>query len=291
MSQLSDRVRTEIISAIDSDKLLLPTLPEVALQVREVAEDPNASVDKLVKTIGHDASLTVRIIKVANSPLLRASRQIDDLKMALMRLGMEFTCNLATGLAMEQMFQATSDMVDKRLRDVWSHSSEVAGICHVLCRHHSNLKADKATLAGLVHKIGVLPILTYAEDHPSLLRDSMTLDTVIEELHPIIGEKILKTWDFPEELLNVPSQYSKFTREIETADYADIVCVAMLQSYMGTDHPMGRVDYATVKSFTRLGLDSDMQSADAEDLSEEMAAATSLLMQDSDTAEKTTARM
>ncbi|MGH1472316.1 MAG: HDOD domain-containing protein [Cellvibrionaceae bacterium] len=281
MSQLSDRVRTEILSAIDSDKLLLPTLPEVALRVREVAEDPDASIDKLVSAIGHDASLTVRIIKVANSPLLRASRQIDDLKMALMRLGIEFTCNLATGLAMEQMFQATSDMIDKRLREVWSHSSEVAGICHVLCLHHSGLKADKATLAGLVHKIGVLPILTYAEDYPSLLRDSMTLDTIIDELHPIIGEKILKTWDFPEELLSVPSQYLNFTRELNEADYSDIVTVAMLQSYMGSNHPMSEIDYSTVTAFTRLGLDSDMQSADAEDLSEEMAAATSLLMQDS----------
>lgn len=290
MSQLAEKVQSEIIAAIDSDQLLLPTLPEVALRVREVAEDPDASIDKLVEAIGHDASLTVRIIKVANSPLLRASRQIDDLKMALMRLGIEFTCNLATGLAMEQMFQATSDMIDKRLREVWSHSSEVAGICHVLCRHHSTLKADKATLAGLVHKIGVLPILTYAEDHPSLLRDSMTLDTIIDQLHPIIGEKILLTWDFPEELLKVPTDYMDFSRSVEAADYADIVTVATLQSYMGTDHPMGQVDYSTVTAFNRLGLDHDMQEADAEDLSEEMAAATSLLMQDSAAGNSSSAR-
>ena len=82
----NEKVREEITKAIDSDQLLLPTLPEVALRVREVAEDPNANIDKLVEVIGHDAALTVRIIKVANSPLLRASRQIDDLKMALMRI-------------------------------------------------------------------------------------------------------------------------------------------------------------------------------------------------------------
>lgn len=277
MSQLVETVRADIIDAIESDRLLLPTLPEVALRVREVAEDPNASIDKMVSVIGHDAALTVRIIKVANSPLLRAARQIEDLKMALMRLGIEYTCNLATGLAMEQMFQATSDMIDKRLRDVWSRSSEIAGICHVLCKHYTNLKADKATLAGLVHKIGVLPVLTYAEEHRSLLRDSFTLDTVIEQIHPAIGERILKSWDFPEELLYVPSQHLDFERKTDKADYADIVTVAMLQSYMGSDHPMAKVDYHSVTAFGRLGLDPDMQDAEGEDLSDEMAAAMALL--------------
>lgn len=278
MSQLIETVRDEIIGAIESDQLLLPTLPEVALKVREVAEDPDANIDQLVEVIGHDAALTVRIIKVANSPLLRASRQIDDLKMALMRLGIEYTCNLATGLAMEQMFQATSDMVDRRLREVWSRSSEIAGICHVLCKHRTKLKADKATLAGLVHRIGVLPILTYAEEHSALLKDSFTLDTVTEQLHPIIGTKILQSWDFPEELLNVPTEHLNFTRQVPQVDYADIVTVAMLQSYMGSaDHPYSDLDYTTVTAFERLGLDPDMQHAEAEDLSDEMAAAMSLL--------------
>ncbi len=277
MSNIIETVRKEIIDAIENDRLLLPTLPEVALRVREVAEDPNATINKLAEVIGNDAALTVRIIKVANSPLLRASRQIDDLNMALMRLGMEYTSNLATGLAMEQMFQATSDMVDKRMREVWSRSSEIAGICHVLCKHRSKLKVDKATLAGLVHKIGVLPILTYAEENSALLRDSMTLDTVIEQLHPVIGEKILQNWDFPSDLMNVPRDHSRFDRQGGNADYADLVTVAMLQSYMGTDHPYAKIDYNTVTSFARLGLDPDMQSAEAEDLSEDMAAAMQML--------------
>lgn len=277
MSDVIDKVRSDIINAIKSDQLVLPTLPEVALRVREVADDPDASIDQLCQVIGRDPSLSARIIKVANSPLLRASQAIEDLKMALMRLGIEYTCNIATGLAMEQMFQATSDLVDKRLREVWNRSSEIAGICHVLCKISTNLRPDQATLAGLVHKIGVLPILTYAEDHPSLLKDSLTLDTVIERLHAPIGDLILKTWDFPEELAHIPSLHLKMQRPGDTADYADIVTVALLQSHMGTDHPMAQVDYHQVTSFTRLGLDPDMQDTEGEDLSDDMEAAMALL--------------
>lgn len=277
MNQIANTVLQGLLEAIKSDKLVLPTLPEVALQIREIAEDPEADLDQLAGVIGNDAGMTARIIKVANSPLLRAPKQIEDLKMALMRLGIEYTCNIATGLAMEQMFQATSDIIDKRLRDTWSRSGEVAGISHVLCKHFTNLRPDQATLAGLIHRIGVLPILTYAEENASLLRDSFTLDKVIEALHSRIGDQILEKWEFPEQLRKIPSQYKQFERQQDSVDYADIVTVAMLQSYMGTSHPMGQIDYNTVTSFGRLGLSPDMQEEQIEDLSDEMEAAMQLL--------------
>jgi HD-like signal output (HDOD) protein len=278
MNAIAEKVRHEIISAIEKDQLVLPTLPEVALKVREVADDPDADIDKLTGVIGNDAALSARIIRVANSPLLRASRAIEDLRTALMRLGIQYTCNIATGLAMEQMFQATSDLVDMRMREVWSRSSEIAGISHVLCKHYTRLRPDQATLAGLVHKIGVLPILTYAEDHPALLKDSITLDTVIDALQGQLGDLILKTWNFPQELAHIPSQHMDFERNIPKADYADIVTIAMLQSYAGSQSSMGQVDLSKVKAFTRLGLDPDIQVTESEDLSEEMEAAMALLL-------------
>ena len=198
MNELILPIKDEIIKAIENDQLVLPTLPEVALQVREAAADEDIDIQKLSGVITNDAALSARIIKVANSPLLRASREIEDLKMAVGRLGVDYTANLATGLAMEQMFQATSDIIDEKMRDVWNRSTEVAGISHVLTRHYTKLKPDQATLAGLVHKIGVLPILTYAEDNRKLLKDIPMLDQLIEMAYPEIGRKILEAWDFPD---------------------------------------------------------------------------------------------
>jgi HD-like signal output (HDOD) protein len=98
MSKLAEKVQQELLQAIDNDDLVLPTLPEVALRVREAAEDPDIGIPQLSKVIGNDAALTARIIKVVNSPLLRTNREITDLQMAVGRLGINYTCNLATGL-------------------------------------------------------------------------------------------------------------------------------------------------------------------------------------------------
>lgn len=279
MSNIVDTIRKELVNAIEKDQITLPTLPEVALQVREAASDPDASVASLSKVLGNDAALSARVIKVANSPLLRGTKTIEDLKMAVGRLGLNYTSNLATGLAMEQMFQATTDIVDRRLRDVWAKSTEVAGICHVLCRHYARrLGPDQATLAGLVHKIGVLPILKFAEEqHTELLDNEATLDLVINELHPEIGTLILKTWEFPAELRIVPVEYTNFKRSVPEVDYADITMVANLQSFIGTDHPYTQMDWSEISAFQRLGLDPTVYAHEAEDLSEDMEAAMAML--------------
>jgi len=277
MSKLAEKVQKELTQAIDNDELVLPTLPEVALKVREAAEDPDIGIPQLSKVIGNDAALTARIIKVVNSPLLRTNKEITDLQMAVGRLGINYTCNLATGLAMEQMFQATSDVVDRKMREVWNKSTEIAGICHVLCKHYTRLLPDQATLAGLVHQIGVLPILTYAEDHSELLADSISLNHVIEQIHPIIGDKILRTWDFPELIAMVPSQYLDFTRDSAKVDYVDIVQVATLQSYIGSEHPYTKLDWGQIPAFAKLGLDPNQNLNEDEDLSAAMEAAMSML--------------
>ena len=276
MTDLAERIQDELIQAIERDQLVLPTLPEVALRIREAAEDPDVSIGELARVISTDTALSARLIKVVNSPLLRSRQEITDLQMAVNRLGVVYTANLATGLAMAQLFQATTDIIDQRMRAVWARSTEVAGISHVLCKHYTRLKSDQATLAGLVHLIGVLPILSYAEENNQLLHDSISLDIVIEQIHPLIGDRILAAWDFPEPLRHVPSQHLDFERAPAAVDYADIVQVAMLQSLSGTQHPFAQMDWGQVPSFDRLGLSPTSDEED-EDLSAEMEAAMLLL--------------
>lgn len=276
MTNIVETIKSDLTSAIENDKLVLPTLPEVALQVRDIAESEDSAIADLVRVISNDTALSARIIRVCNSPLFRGSRAIENLNMAVSRLGMAYTSNLAMGLAMEQMFQATSDMIDKRLRATWQTSTEVAGICHVLAQHYTKLKPDQATLAGLVHLIGVLPILRYVEDQDIQI-SSIMLDNVIEQLHPRIGSLILKKWDFPKELQDVPLEYANFQREVPAPDYADLVMIANLQLVAGTDHPWNEMNFSTISAFSRLGLDPETNMAEEEDLNAQMEAAMALL--------------
>jgi HD-like signal output (HDOD) protein len=277
MSTVADAVREEVTTAISKDQLQLPTLPEVALNIRDAAEREDISVNELAEVIGGDPSLAARLLKVANSPLYRGAREIESIAMAVSRLGIDYTCNLATGLAMQQMFQATSDVIDRKLRAVWSQATQVAAISTVLARNFTRLKADQAMLAGLTHNIGALPILTWAEEHDRLLNDSITLDRVIEDIHGELGGMILRNWKFPAEVAAVPTQFTQYERSVAQADYVDVVMVAYLQTFAGTNHPCAQLDWTKIGAFGRVGLDPSIDASEIEDLSEDMQAAMEML--------------
>lgn len=260
MNELAEMVQAQLLEAIDNDDLLLPTLPEVALSIREAAEDSEISVSALSKVIGRDAALSARLIKVVNSPLIRATVEVTDLQTAITRLGINYSCNLAVGLVIEQIFHARSGVVEKKMREIWATSLEVAGISYELCLRHTQLKPDQGALAGLVHQIGVLPILIYAEEHNELLSDPVCLNYVIEQIHPALGDKILTSWEFPEQLVKLPGQVLDLDRCSDKVDYIDIVQIARaLSPGTGKSRPM-----TALPAFRHLGLptDTDLEAAD-----------------------------
>jgi len=277
MASVADAVREEVTTAIRKDQLQLPTLPEVALNIREAAEKEDISAGELADVISADPGLAARVVKVANSPIYRGAREIETIATAVARLGINQSCSLATGFAMQQMFQATSEIVDRKLRTVWAQATQIAAISGVLARNFTRLKPDQAMLAGLTHNIGTLPVLTWAEEHDRLLNDGITLDRVIDEIHGELGSLILRNWKFPDEIAAVPETYTKFDREAHSTDYIDVVMVAHLQTIAGTNHPLAQLDWNRIQAFHNLGLDPSVESSEMEDVSEEFEAAMAAL--------------
>jgi len=250
----------ELLTDLESGRLVLPTLPDVALRVRDAVEDENASASNIAKAVSMDAALSARLLQVANSPLYRPRTPIDNLQSAIARLGQKQIQNLVISLVMQQMFQATDEVLEVRLRSLWEHNVEVAAICHVLATTASGLQPDQALMAGLVHDIGMLPILVRAEEVPHLLDHPELLDSVTCKLHTQIGAHILKQWAFPETLIHVVEEHENMAYDHDgAADYTDLVIVANLKSHAGTEHTLASVDWSGVSAFDRLGLDTDME--------------------------------
>ncbi len=266
-------LQEEILAALANDELLLPSMPETALSIRQAAEDPEISITEICELVSADAAIAVRIIQIANSPLFRAIKPIETLQTAIARMGIKYSCNFAVGIAMEQLFQATSDAVDSRMRASWSHSINVASLCQVYCAHFTALDPGQATLAGLVHGIGKLPILTWADENDW---DEAQIDQTSDILHCTLGERILAKWEFPEQLRQVPAGYLDFERESDGVDYVDLVCVANLIAHRETNHSLARVDLKDVTAFEHLGIDVD-EISDHDELSNEAEEARSLL--------------
>lgn len=275
MVNVLQAIQEDLNEALAADKLDLPVLPEVALAIRDATADPKTNATKLSAVIGQDAGVAGQLIKVANSSMYRGANEIEHLPMAISRIGLLNAANIATGLAMRQMFDSGSSEVEKILRDSWKHATDVAGFASVNAKYFTNLKPDQATLAGLTHNIGVLPILKFAGEQPKLLENKELLNRVIETLHPTLGVQILEAWEFPAEIKSVPANYLRFELDSDETTYADVVQVAYLQCMKGRSHPHAEIDCSKLASFRKLGLDDAEVQED--DLSEQMNAATQVL--------------
>jgi len=66
----------------------LPPLPESAMQIEAVYQDPDSSFNDMVKILEKDPLLTADILKAANSPLYGFSREINSVSQAVGLFGM-----------------------------------------------------------------------------------------------------------------------------------------------------------------------------------------------------------
>ncbi len=257
--------------AIDSNRLTLPTLPEVAIKVRDAVEKENSTAKVVSDIIVTDAALSARLLQVANSPLYRGRVQIDSVQMAVTRLGVRLVRSLVVSLIMQQIFQATNDLLDKKFRQVWEESVQIAALSRVLAGGLDHLDKDQAMLGGLIHNIGALPVLAMAENHDELLNDADELDRVIAALSPTVGSRILNMWDFPPSLIKVTEHFLDLNYQNEgEADYADVVQVARLEALVGKPDSVAMTEWANIPSFQRVGVETEVNIVEVEGVADDI---------------------
>lgn len=243
-----------LIQRIESKGLNLPTLPDVALQVRSIAEDLDSSTQDLAGAIARDPAIAARLVQIANSPLYRGLNKITSLPQIVTRLGMRTISQLVVAISMQQIFRAHTPVIRQRMRRHWEFSTQVSALAKMLARRQHHLDPDQALLAGLTHAIGALPVYAIAEELPKLLHHPELLDQIATELQPRLGGQILRAWDFPDPLVRVVLECQNLQREHDgTADYTDVVIVAILQARSAQNGPED--SWIGVPAAEKLGVD------------------------------------
>lgn len=223
----------DIYADLRNNRLVLPSLPEVAVRIRQMIDDGSTSAKKISQAVNTDPVIAAKLIKAANSPLFRGTKEFETSAQAIVRLGLQTTKQLVTTFTLKELFKASSPILKKRMDALWQHSIEIAAICYVLAKNARGIDPEQGLLAGLLHDIGVVPILMYADQYPSLIENPALLEKTIKELKPELGSVMLKRWGFNEEFVSVAthSENWRYQHEGET-DFTDLVVVAHLHQMM-----------------------------------------------------------
>ncbi|KKO47116.1 histidine kinase [Arsukibacterium ikkense] len=218
---------------IRADRLVLPTLPDIALRVRERADDPQISLQQMAEVISQDPALSARMIKVANSAFMGRSIQVNSLNQAVTRIGLSQIKNISIAMAMEQLFVSQHQQVQQQLDRLWRDSVQTASVAVACLQFYKarysqcKLSSDVMALAALVHNIGALPVLIEAERHPEVFGHPAFMQTLIDKIAAVIGLKIMQSWGFAAEFMPVVKHWRLAQSEPE-ASYTDFIRLAAL---------------------------------------------------------------
>ncbi len=261
-----------LLDGIRNKRITLPTLPEVAIKVRNAAASPNTTSAQLAQLIALDPALSARLLQVANSPLYRGNSKLSNIQTAVARLGHTLVRNIIASVVVTQLFQTrTSPLLKSHLKATWEHTIKTAAISHVLAQKFTRLAPEQAMLAGLIHDIGKLPILSQLEHFPELLEDSETVDRLLQLLHPQIGKVILEVWQFPPEMITVAAEHENLQRNSgPEVDYTDIVVIANMHGHLGEAGYVGFAEWPTVPAYAKLGFNPKQYLAALSDAQQEM---------------------
>ena len=228
-----------LAAELSKGKVDLPSFPDIALRVRQVLADENVSQDKVVRVVGSEPALAARLMQISNSAALNFSgKPITELRTAIARMGFNMVRSAAIAFAMSQLKKVDSlKGLEKPLDDLWKRSAAVAAMSHAVARRFSKVNPDTAMLAGLLHGIGQLYILTRSNQHPGLFADQAAYQSIVRDWHSSVAKALLENWEMTDEIVAAVSEYEDFERENPgPVDLTDVLTVGYLLASF-KEHP------------------------------------------------------
>ena len=195
----------------------LPSLPAVALQVIDLANNPDVQLNDLAKVIELDPALVTKLFRAANSPLYGMRRQATNLRQVLNLLGLQGTLALALGFSLMASSQATS-AIPLDTEQFWRRSLLAATACRILGERVGMKNPDELFLAGLLHGIGILVLALMMPDQYGVVLNEATVPQAkgpavldcrrlaglererLHADHAEVGAWLLRHWKLPDYL-------------------------------------------------------------------------------------------
>lgn len=188
----------------------LVSFPEVYLRLSELLEDPNATTQDIGKLLAQDPGLTLRVLKIANSPLYGLSRQVETVDNAVMVLGKRQIVEVVLATTVSKVIAGIpNDVYD--MDDFWSHSILCGIVTRELTRLCRHVDIDFAFVAGLLHDVGQLVLFNrYPGQSRVALELVMDRERPVELFeaerkifgfdHAVLAGRLLELWLLPERL-------------------------------------------------------------------------------------------
>jgi len=191
----------------------LPPLPESAMQIEAIYQDPDSSFNDMVKILEKDPLLTADILKAANSPLYGFSREINAISQAVGLFGMGTVRGFALASIVKKSFSLNLSPYGINNEMFSALSKKQHGLITSWCMKKENKLMGVLSPAAFLVEIGKVLISQQiiADNKQEAFKDALAnLDKVEDAEKEIVGvdtpevsATIFSHWRFEEGLVDV----------------------------------------------------------------------------------------
>jgi HD-like signal output (HDOD) protein len=193
-----EAVRGLVEQHIACNKLVIPTLPTVAVQVVRSGTKNSGNAHLLADIIHTDPKLAKYVLSIASSAAKRPSMPITSLQHAIAWLGLDDVANIAFTLALQGKMLHVEGQ-HRKARRLWRHSLASA----LWARQLSGMQGRETGLCylcGLLHNIGravALGAIHEVAERAGLHLVGNEYDCLIDIFQREVGARVISTWALP----------------------------------------------------------------------------------------------
>ncbi len=226
---MREEIKKQILEDLD-----IPPIPQAAIQVQSLVEDPDTTARDLASVISSDPVLTAQLLKHANSDFYGFPRTIGTVPLAVVVLGFDAVRETALGISALSVVNAVFDQDLFDQEKFWSHSLAVGVGARIVAREWRITLPGEAFVAGLMHDLGRLILASnWAENYSEVFRRIMSEERdacsvekeELETDHAEVAGWLIERWNLPERLHESVAQHHHADETI-TLDLARCVVIA-----------------------------------------------------------------
>lgn len=166
----------------------LPALPQILLRIVELCERDDVGLAELGGVVGKDAGIAARVVAIANSPYYNRGRAIDTVDKGLAVLGTTTVRRIALNQAVIELFGRFRGARGFDLGPFWRHTLLTAVLARQIAQQLGYPNPEEAYLAGLLHDVGRLALLTVAQqDYLPLFESWREEASLLEDERALFG--------------------------------------------------------------------------------------------------------
>lgn len=182
----------------------MPAFPKSVQRILELTSDVNCSPKDLVQVVEKDPVITLKILKVVNSPFYGLPRKITAINHALVFMGFNTVKNLALSIAAIGMLPR-ENAAGFDAQQYLLHSLSTASIAKLLGTRVGGVDSADCFIAGLLHDFGKVLLAQhmpkeYAQAVAASQATGASLHALLDESigtnHAEVGALLVEKWRF-----------------------------------------------------------------------------------------------